>query len=29
MLPQLLDIALSPYLGPRQALGLASAARGG
>jgi len=29
MLPQLLDIALSPYLGPREALGLSSAARGG
>jgi AcrR family transcriptional regulator len=29
MLPQLLDIALSPYLGPREALGLAGAARGG
>jgi AcrR family transcriptional regulator len=28
-LPQLLDIALSPYLGPREALGLSSAARGG
>lgn len=28
MLPQLLDIALSPYLGPREALASSSAARG-
>lgn len=28
MLPQLLDIALAPYLGPREALGLAGEARG-
>lgn len=28
MLPQLLDIALSPYLGPREALALAGEARG-